>query len=150
MNMSIFNLALDVLLVVAISGLWVVWFMQAGQRKKVEEMLLQASKELQEATALLDHVMTSLAEQKAAEMQPRQRPASEVKPKERPRRSESYASPVNVPNRNSQLKREGASNYAAQVMRLNREGLTAEKISEKLGVPIAQVRLMLLLQAPKV
>jgi len=35
-------------------------------------------------------------------------------------------------------------------MRLKREGLTAEDIANQLDMPIAQVRLMLLLQAPKV
>lgn len=41
-------------------------------------------------------------------------------------------------------------NFSAQIMRLQREGNDAQRIADMLAVPVAQVRLMLLLQAPKV
>ena len=165
MGIDILSIALDALLVVAIAGLWMVWFQQAGQRKNVENMLKQASEELQQATQLLDHVMNTMAQQKessvaeavldakvkmeqkteAEKQEPEKKGAADIDEQDEFKLEKNAKVSFTHPQH-----RESDTNYSAQVMRLNREGLSAEAISEKLSVPIAQVKLLLLLQVPKV
>jgi len=168
LDISLLNSLLDVVMIIAIVGLWVMWFKQSAQRKKVELMLQQASEELQEATTLLDNVMTQLPQLQKSEQQhshhqqliqdsatqdkvsiqrrqqPKaastQAPAPTPQPRNRPSIKRSQAKPA---------QQQDGANQSAQIMRLNREGLSMESIAEQLDMPIAQVRLMLLLQAPK-
>ncbi len=159
MDMSLLNMIFNGLIVCAIAGLWVLWYQQAGQRKKVEQMLAQASSELQEATLLLEQVMQQLPNmkenittapapdafaEKAAQQaiqQTAQQDQVNIQAKSTARRKEK-------PRKTS--KQSTSTGQSATIMRLKREGLTAEDIANQLDMPIAQVRLMLLLQAPKV
>ncbi|MDX8388691.1 MAG: hypothetical protein R8M46_09215 [Ghiorsea sp.] len=163
MGTDIFNVALDALMVVAITGLWVMWFQQTAQRKKVEKMLLEASDELQAATKLLDQVMETIAVQKVVHSSPpKQHDISPVSPQESLKKPELNANQVGqkeyptLEDEDSIEKESDISKplsnaaYSAQIMRLSREGMSAEAISDELGVPAAQVRLMQLLQSPKV
>lgn len=158
MGTDIFSMALDALMVVAITGLWIMWFLQAGQRKKVERMLRQASSELQEATQLLDQVMKDLAQQKIDEEQkniPSKKQLNDVlldvdKQEDVDIQDEVKADEYpQLDDADYKKGQQGEAAYSAQIMRLNREGLSPEEIAEKLDVPIAQIKLMLLLQAPK-
>lgn len=159
MGTDIFSMALDALMVVAITGLWVMWFLQAGQRKKVEKMLTQASSELQEATQLLDQVMKDLAQQKTGNERKKTSSNKQLNDalsdvgKQDHLDIQSEVKPDGYPQLDDadyKQEQRGEAAYSAQIMRLNREGLSPEAIAEKLDVPIAQIKLMLLLQAPKV
>jgi len=148
MGVDIFSMALDALMIVAITGLWIMWFLQAGQRKKVEKMLLQASDDLKEATKLLDQVMGALAEQNGMQAPEKERP--EIEDKIDMVAADDIALPSHEMEPEHKHGKRNSAEYSAQIMRLNREGLSEAEISEKLNVPAAQVKLMLLLQAPKV
>ena len=159
MGSDVFNLALDALMVMAIAGLWVMWFQQSAQRKKVERMLKDASEDLKAATQLLDQVMHSLDMKESTEkasmkstaeiLQQRQakqdkvqvRHPSAVKAVEQPKKEK-------IAIKEAQ-KLKGKPVDTAKIMRLSREGLGEQAIADQLKVPVAQVRLILLLQKPK-
>ncbi len=159
MGSDVFNLALDALMVMAITGLWVMWFQQSAQRKKVERMLKDASEDLKAATQLLDQVMHSLDMKESTEkasmkstaeiLQQRQAKQDKVQVRHSPTAKE-----VVQPNEERTMttaaqKPKDKTMDTAKIMRLSREGLGEQAIADQLKVPVAQVRLILLLQKPK-
>jgi len=136
------NMALDALMILAITGLWVVWFFQASQRKKVENMLRDASRELKEATALLDQVMHHLDEKKNT--------GRTMEAQENRMRQPRDKAGVQADQAESDaVTKKHAAAQATTVMRLSREGLDEQAIAARLDMPLAQVKLMLLLQEPR-
>lgn len=155
MGSDVFNLALDALMIMAITGLWVMWFQQSSQRKKVEKMLRDAAKDLKDATQLLDQVMGSLDMQQQTS-QASVKEAVEIR-QQRQSSPDKFHQPLAKkttvkPNIEAVRKEKGTKRNAvdtAKIMRLSREGLNEQTIADQLKVPVAQVRLILLLQAPK-
>ncbi len=142
----------DILMVLAIAGLWVSWFFQAAQRKKVEHMLHDAAEDLKAATVLGDKVMRQLAAEGKDENQPNAGiPADQVAKRQAQDRVNLRASDTSPdkPSSSQDKKSKKAAMHATTVMRLHREGMGEEAIAAELGLPVAQVRLMLLLQTPK-
>ncbi len=148
------HLVFNGILVAAILGLWGMWFYQAGQRKKVEALLHQAASDLQQATTLLDQVMKQMQAQKQGET----KPAATPKPENNalPTREQAMIArnihklQTPLPSKKKVTPAKQEVNIAAKVMRLKREGLDMPAIAKALRLPIAQVRLMLLLQTAKV
>jgi len=169
LNSDMLNMIFDGVLVIAIIGLWVMWYQQAGQRKKVEGLLLEASRDLQAATTLLNQVMTEMPKLKetfqagavreaAQKSQAKHQPIPQPTPDKHAVKAVQKAAhkdQVSISKRVDKLKKVSSkkgiqdSNFAAQIMRLNREGLSMNGIAKHLGLPVAQVRLMLLLQSSK-
>ena len=155
MGSDVFNLALDALMIMAITGLWVMWFQQSTQRKKVEKMLRDAAKDLKDATQLLDQVMGSLDMQQQTS-QASVKEAVETR-QQRQSSPDKFHQPlaektIVKPNVETARKEKGTKRNAvdtAKIMRLSREGLNEQTIADQLKVPVAQVRLILLLQSPK-
>lgn len=155
MGSDVFNFALDALMIMAITGLWVMWFQQSVQRKKVEKMLRDASQDLKAATELLDQVMRSLdmqqqsgqvvAKHPAETLQHRQSLQDKVELGQSP---EAKAQAKEVSTGHGQKTKNRAVD-TTKIMRLHREGLDEQSIADQLKLPIAQVRLILLLQSPK-
>ena len=155
MGNDVFNWALDALMIMAITGLWVMWFQQSTQRKKVEKMLRDAAEDLKDATQLLDQVMGSLDIQQQAPQASAKKP-SQVLQQRQPKQDKApeplatnAAVKPNVAPAKQGKSAKGNAVDAAKIMRLSREGLNEQTIADQLKVPIAQVRLMLLLQSPK-
>ncbi|MDQ6978073.1 MAG: hypothetical protein Q9M75_08160, partial [Ghiorsea sp.] len=157
MGSDVFNLALDALMVMAITGLWVMWFQQSAQRKKVEKMLRDASKDLKSATELLDQVMRNLDMQQQSEQeQVRVKHPAEALQQRQPKKdklevaqpaaAKAPVKPKEVAARQG-LKSKDSGVDTAKIMRLHREGLNEQTIADQLKVPVAQVRLILLLQS---
>jgi len=160
MNEGSLNLIFDGVLVLSILGLWVMWFQQAGQRKKVENMLQQASSDLQQATTLLDKMMEDKFQQdKAAQVTPIQESrvpqaakvpttAEQIQAKLSQKDKVSIRKRVQTLHkpRNIASPQPQQPNAVAMIGRLHREGLDLKAISKQLGLPVAQVKLMLLLQ----
>ena len=150
---SVLNLVFNGVLVLAILGLWGLWFHQAGQRKKVETLLHQAASDLQQATTLLDQVMKQMQAQNQGETKRVATPKSEnnaLSTGEQAmiaRNIHKLQTPLPSKKKATPVKQE--VNISAKVMRLKREGLDMPAIAKALRLPIAQVRLMLLLQTAK-
>ncbi|MDQ7001896.1 MAG: hypothetical protein Q9N02_04325 [Ghiorsea sp.] len=161
MGSDVFNLAVDALMVMAITGLWVMWFQQSAQRRKVEKILKEASEDLKAATELLDQVMHSLDanESKAENASASRAEALQQRQSKQDKlqiRSRTSAEKQAVTSRGATLtptmapdKQKAKTVDTAKIMRLRREGLSEKTIADQLKVPVAQVRLILLLQAPK-
>ena len=155
MGSDVFNLALDALMVMAITGLWVMWFQQSAQRKKVERMLKDAAEDLKAATQLLDQVMGSLDMQQRVAQASAKNPVA-ARQQRQPSQDKVHqplaTKTVVKPNLEAVRKEGKIKEHAvdtAKIMRLSREGLNEQTIADQLKVPIAQVRLILLLQSPK-
>jgi len=171
---SLLNILFNSILVISILGLWGLWFHQQRQRKNVEHMLQLASADLQEATKLLEQVMTQLPHmdlmERQADAQQRQIVEQTVDRVRRPKEKARSSQVSNTTSHQDQLyiqqniqrlkakvpvqKQQPASqapvdNLSAQIMKLNSEGLSKENIAKRLQIPVAQVRLMLLLQTSK-
>ncbi|MDQ6980389.1 MAG: hypothetical protein Q9M46_02815 [Ghiorsea sp.] len=159
MGSDVFNLALDALMVMAITGLWVMWFQQSVQRKKVEKMLRDASEDLKSATELLDQVMRNLDMQQQSEQeQARVKYPTEARQQRQPKKDKlevAQSAAAKTPMKPKEVaarqapKSKGSGVDTAKIMRLHREGLNEQTIADQLKVPVAQVRLILLLQSPK-
>jgi len=179
---SLLNILFNSVLVISILGLWGLWFHQQRQRKNVEHMLQLASADLQEATQLLEQVMTQLPHidlmERQADEQLNQsvdagqyaQPKQAVEHISRPREDKQRQQASNAISEQDQLyiqrniqklkatvpikqqqptTRSQSDNLSSQIMELNSEGLSKEVIAKRLQVPVAQVRLMLLLQTSK-
>ncbi|PCI02894.1 MAG: hypothetical protein COB79_01555 [Zetaproteobacteria bacterium] len=154
MSETVLNVVFNGVLVVAILGLWGMWFYQGRQRKKVESLLKQASADLQQATMLLDQVMTQMTNIERDK-------ASQIIARSAQEDKQATPKPSVTRRNHQQLKQPRAKvkpttthapqevNLAAKIMRLKREGLDMQRIAQTLSLPIAQVRLMLLLQTAK-
>ena len=169
MNTMDMNVIFDGVLVCSILGLWVMWFRQAGQRKKVEVMLQQAAADLQQASALLDHVMQervsaqqdgmaerkqhhvsseamlkaiqkNIARQDKVDIQYQARHQAQRRIRSQPRKKVNQASPKAV-----QWQVQDAD-IATKIRYLHQKGMGLKGIAQKLGLPVAQVKLMLLMQ----
>jgi hypothetical protein len=155
MGSDIFNFALDALMVMAITGLWVMWFQQSAQRKKVESMLKDASEDLKAATQLLDQVMQSLDMKELTEKASMKSNAEILQQRQvKQDKVQVHASSVMQPEKEEATLKEAQKAKdktvdTAKIMRLSREGLGEQAIADQLKVPVAQVRLILLLQKPK-
>jgi len=164
MDMPLLNMLLDGLMVLALVGLWWMWAQQAKQRKRVEILLEQATAELQESTRLLTLVMKKFPEVTQLEVKQESAPqpqniADTTEAHIQRMNAQDKAATQNVAAIKAKLKSQthinqnspsDSTNFSAQIMRLQREGKDAQAIADTLAVPVAQVRLMLLLQAPKV
>ncbi|MCF6208178.1 MAG: hypothetical protein L3J61_02165 [Ghiorsea sp.] len=157
MGSDVFNLALDALMVMAITGLWVMWFQQSAQRKKVEKMLRDASQDLKAATELLDQVMRSLDMQQQSEQVFSKHPAEALQQRQsiqdKVEVGQSPAAKIQMKSKEVDARQGGKQKNravdTAKIMRLHREGLDEQSIADQMKLPIAQVRLILLLQSPK-
>ena len=159
MGSDVFNLALDALMVMAITGLWVMWFQQSAQRKKVERMLKDASEDLKAATQLLDQVMQSLDTKESTAQAPVKSAAEALQQRQdkqdrvQVRHSSAVKTVIQSEKESTTTaeahKQKGKVVDTAKIMRLSREGLDEQAIADQLKVPVAQVRLILLLQKPK-
>lgn len=149
------SLVFDVVLVASIFVLWGLWFQQSKQRKNVEHMLLQAAKDLQAATTLLDQVMVQLPKQQLEGLAQAKKVDSAPVKSSLTAREQAYIQRNIQQLQTPKLKQKIAKkpkqedNIAAKIMRLHREGLDIKGIAKRLSLPIAQVRLMLLLQTSK-
>lgn len=149
-NNETFSLLFDAVLVVAVVGLWIFWGKQMTQRKHIEQALLDASTQLQEATLILNQALQQIeqlqggavahgAEPEAAD----RRDVADVKQDDFRRKVEARVQ--RAPN--EQVHGSANISQVAQMLRLQREGVRPEVIAEKLNVPLAQIKLMLMLQS---
>ena len=146
LNNETLSLVFDAVLILSVVGLWFLWWQQAQQRKGIESMLMEASAELQEATLLLNQALQQIQDLQASGH-------ANVEPPKPEKSAETVAKEAF----REKMQRQVASNedsqptanisQVAQMLRLQREGLSPEKISEKLQMPLAQIKLMLMLQS---
>jgi len=172
---------LDALVLLVLIGVWVLWWKQSKRSQRVEQSLLEAAAQLQEATSMLDDALSQIAilQQQEAKKQeavvqpePRQQRASvrstpqveesqELDDMEFPSQArasleqnrreihavDTYEAPSHAqvgyaPQAGQQV----GTMDVARILRMQREGQSLESIASTLDIPLAQVKLMLMLQ----
>jgi len=154
-----FSMLLDGLLLLVMAALWWMWWQQARQRKHVETKLAEAAAQLQEATRMLDEALQHMTHLQASESDAQAEPekvldkdvqlsfstqslsmSEAYKKNDQPHRA---SKPKVV---NPAIENVGQSSQSAQILRMQREGESVERIASKMNIPLAQVKLMLMLQ----
>jgi len=146
------SILFDVLLIAAVIGLWVLWAKQVQQRKQIEQTLVEASTQLQEATLMLNQALVQIHDLQSAggnqaAVTDGVDEADEAKADEA---TEAIKQKVQARiDADAEVGDEPSSRISqvARMLRLQREGESAEKIAETLDMPLAQVKLMLMLQS---
>ena len=130
---------LDTVLIGAVLLLWLSWFRNGKRQQRLEQMLLEASGQLQEATRHLSEATEAMENLKRHEST---RPSS-CEPVARAAPVPKQAAPEQpAPTRTSALPAQN-STQATMILRMQREGESAQTIAERLDMPLAQVKLLL-------
>ena len=149
LDSEILSMVFDVVLILSVVGLWILWWQQVQQRKNIESMLVEASTQLQEATLMLNQALVQIQDlqgiessdlevHQTAQVDDEDLAKSAFREKVEKRVESDVQEETQPTAKISQV---------AQMLRLQREGMSPEKISEKLDVPLAQIKLMLMLQS---
>lgn len=151
------SMLFDVVLILSVAGLWILWWRQQKQRQNIEKMLAEASTQLQEATLMLNQALVQIQDLQPQSESENMAPitadsASDSLEKDQLKQKirEKVSEGVTV-GLEEQSQSTANISQVAQMLRLQREGATPEKIAQKLKIPLAQIKLMLMLQSsPKV
>lgn len=120
-----YSIILDVLIIIAVAGLWMVWWRNLNRLQKTERLLADSIQQLEQASMQLKQTMDHIRvfEEKSA--------GEEVRTKNPPRKR-----PVPIATASADI-------VLARTLRLQVEGKSDEEIADSLSIPINQVRLML-------
>ena len=117
---------LDATMLVAVAGLWFMWWQNAKRQRRVESMLTDSTKQLHEASQHLQQAM-ELIEKSTHNTKPRQQKISA--------------------ERTQNISADQEETQITRMLNLQREGKPVELISRAVGLPLNQVKLMLKLHA---
>ncbi|MES0371998.1 MAG: hypothetical protein ABUK11_06925 [Mariprofundaceae bacterium] len=151
------SMLFDIVLILSVAGLWILWWRQVKQRRNIEQMLAEASTQLQEATLMLNQALVQIQDLQPQSESENIAPiaagsAGNMLEKEQLKQKirEKVSEGVTV-GLEEQSQSTANISQVAQMLRLQREGATPEKIAQQLNIPLAQIKLMLMLQSsPKV
>jgi len=165
------SLMLDALLLIGIGALWIVWMRNGKRQQHLEQTLAETARQLQEASSHLEAATKQMAQLKSAATRatapvaatpaPARATTTPPAPKAqvRPASATAAAQPVRhtPPAAAKRAYQPTASARApannvnetrtGMILRMQREGETPAGIADKLELPLAQVRLLLKLQA---
>ena len=154
-----FSMLLDGLLLLVMVALWWLWWQQAKQRKDVELKLGEAAVQLQEATKMLDEALQQIERLQEHESHHEVGPQGEIDDNVKVSfsdksiaMSDRYAKnkKTHTPSKKRVAKQPvesmSPSSQSAQILRMQREGVSPENIAVEMNIPLAQVKLMLMLQ----
>ena len=121
-----YGVMLDLLIIVAVAGLWMAWWRNLNRLKKTECLLAGSIQQLDQATAQLKQAMDHIRafeKERRVEERPRKKNASGKRP---------------LPAENL-----SDDTVLVRTLLLQRKGKSDEEIADSLSIPINQVRLML-------
>jgi len=117
--------------------LWLSWHGNGKRQKKLENMLSETARQLEEATQHLSQVTEAMKHIKRQELS-----QSSTRPPQTARTKQPLNKPPPPPTVPSQN-----STQATMILRMKREGDSPQTIAERLDMPLAQVNLLLKLHA---
>ena len=126
------GLLLDLLLILAVAGLWLAWWRNLNRLRRTEQLLCESIQQLDQASSELQQAATYI---RAFEKRQQKVPAG------RPRPAVKKQTVADEPAEEAAL---------ARTLRLKQQGKSAEEIADILNLPITQVRLMLKVHGAKV
>jgi len=136
------SLFIDIGLIAGLIALWLIWFRNGQRQQRLEQLLAETARQLDEATLHLQQATRIIEQLKQREDQTRETTAAPKEPNikravQKPRATEEAKLP---PENSSQ---------ATMVLRMHREGEEPESIADRLDIPLAQVKLLLKLYDSK-
>jgi len=164
-NTGIFSLMLDALLLIGIGALWIVWMRNGKRQQHLEQTLAETARQLQEASSHLEAATKQMAQLKSAATRapapdasapaPSKTPAAKarVRPATAAVQPARHTPPAAAkrayqPNASTRAPANSVNETrTGMILRMQREGETPAGIADKLELPLAQVRLLLKLQA---
>lgn len=152
LDSEMLSMFFDAVLILSVAGLWLLWWRQLKQRQNIEQMLAEASTQLQEATLMLNQALVQLRDLQSqgeskdvvSTLTDRTDPLEKERLQQRIKEKVRDGVTVGVEEKNQST---ANISQVAQMLRLQREGATPEKIAQQLNVPLAQIKLMLMLQS---
>ena len=137
------NLAFDLVMLVALGGLWAMWWKTSRKQRAIEGLLAEAAQEIDRASLSLNEALLHIERiKREAIAAPKAKPAARRTPEPEPEWVE--PEPVAPPMAPPKPKPETAQNsQITQLLRMHREGQSEEAIASALSLPTAQVRLLL-------
>jgi len=124
------NLAFDLVILLALAGLWGLWWRTSRKQRAIEGLLVEAAQEIDSASLSLNEAMQHIERFKQSESRA---PA----PKPRAARHDSDAQMSSAEPAATPL-----GPQITQLLRMHREGQSEEMIANALGLPSAQVKLL--------
>jgi len=119
---------LDGVMLLAIAGLWFMWWRNARRQHMLESMLIGSAKQLNEASVHLRQVMEHIRQ---------------LTDRTAPRQHKDGNKDM------GQVSSSTEEDIHARILGMHQEGKAAENIAKKLGVPLGEVRLVLKLHATR-
>ncbi len=135
------ELGIDIGLIIAVLLLWLNWYRNGQRQKQLEQLLKETAEQLQEATAHLS-TASSVIEQLKRNQQAAAQPTNTAANNQRPRHSVPPTNHATAGDSDTPLPPQ-QSTQATMILRMHREGDSADTIADRLGLPLAQVKLML-------
>ena len=148
---ALFSNVFDLLMIVAIGGLWLAWARGAKRQKNVESLLNEASSQLEEASR---HLQDALREIQRLQQTNNSR-ATEIPPPDTKSNDKSggYANntmhtkvendPAGIQPESRPQTGEPADSDVRRIIDMHEKGRTAEQIAAELKIPSARVNLLL-------
>jgi len=127
------GLMIDTGLMLGFFFLWLSWRRNGKRQQKLEQLLTETAKYLEEATQHLSQATESIEHLKRQE---KSKPRARVS---QPTRTKQPAEAPAIASQNS--------TQATMILRMKREGESSQTIAERLDMPLAQVKLLLKLHA---
>ncbi len=134
------NLAFDLVMLVALGGLWAMWWKTSRKQRAIEGLLAEAAQEIDRASLSLNEALLHIERIKREQ-------ATDAKPRPAPRPEAAPAAPI-APEPEPkpeayQNAQNGQNSQTTQLLRMHREGQSEAEIASALSLPSAQVRLLL-------
>jgi exonuclease VII large subunit len=127
-----YGIILDVLIIMAVAGLWMAWWRNLNRLQKTERLLADSIQQLEQASTRLkqamDHILAFEKEKRAEE---------EIRTKNPPRK------------RRAPTAGSSSDTVLSRTLRLQRQGKSDNEIADNLSIPVNQVRLMLKMHATR-
>ncbi|MDQ6952024.1 MAG: hypothetical protein Q9M15_00660 [Mariprofundaceae bacterium] len=176
MSTNIFSVGVDIVLIVVLLGMWALWWKQGQRTQRIETGLLEAAAQLQEATALLDDALNQISllqrqqekinkvtevgvtppmpvSMHADDLDDDIEPQFSSRAREllKAKQADLEMKPVQVAPRSNRVEQAAQQSKqgvmdVAKILRMQREGASLDSIADTLNMPLAQVKLMLMLQ----
>jgi len=137
------GVTLDAGLTGAVFLLWLSWFRNGKRQQRLEQMLVETSSQLEAATRHLSQASEAIEQLRQHEqaLPSRREPVEKAAPV-----PQQATRPRPVTTQTSALPAQ-SSTQATMILRMQREGETPQTIAERLDMPLAQVKLLLKLNA---
>jgi len=129
---NLYAVLFDMLIIIAIGGLWLMWARNLNRQKNVEIMLSTTSNQLEEASRHLESALKEIQQLQQNTLQPTLK-------------SETLLSERNadIPDKATISTPSGSNSDVQKILRMHRQGQQAEQIASQLDLPLARVKLLL-------